>query len=70
MDTTLKNRLRALLEKDEPSRRESGIRRKVAKFLRNEEKVKDQRGPADRGSGPGKMGKITRPDPLDTGGPE
>ena len=67
MDTTLRDRLQAFLEKDKSPDRGSKLRERVAKILRNEEKPKDQRTPSG-GDGGKPLGKVTRPDPLDAGG--
>ena len=60
MDTALRDRLQAFLEEGESSSgRDSKLRERVAKILRNEEKRKDQRTPAGDGGKP--LGKVARP---------
>ena len=59
MNSDLRDRVRALLEDDNPMRQEGKLRERVKQFLRDEEKLNDQRTPRYRGGGKAKMGPVT-----------
>lgn len=60
MNTTLIDRLQALLEKDRSPSRDSKLRQRVENILRHEQENKDQRTPVGK-SGDKPMGKVSRP---------
>ncbi len=59
MNSALRDRVRAFLEDTEPTRQETEVRKRVRQFLRDEEKLNDQRTPAYKGGGKGKLGRVT-----------
>ena len=58
--------LSGVAEDDNPTRQGPKVRERVEQFLRDEDKLNDQRKPRYRGGGKGRLGAVTRENLLRT----